>query len=137
MSRFSYYRPMNADVLDLVGPLTDLFPQSNGRTSSTTSQQNTLLQRQTQAATQTPSPPLPPSAAAAAAAAAGGLVLNLNPWTNNNMRTTTYQAIGPFSAARQGRTPDRPGLPAAAAAPTAPADPAVLLRLQQQRAAEQ
>jgi hypothetical protein len=48
-----YYRPMYADVLDLVGPLTDLFPQSNGRTSSTTSQQNILLQRQTTAASQT------------------------------------------------------------------------------------
>ena len=27
MCRFSYYKPMHANVLDLHGPLTDLFPQ--------------------------------------------------------------------------------------------------------------
>ena len=47
------YQSQNSDVLDLIGPLTDLFPQQNGRTASASSQQNPLLQRQTQAATLT------------------------------------------------------------------------------------
>jgi len=47
------YQTQNSDVLDLLGPLTDLFPQENGRTSSASTQQNALLQRQQQAATQT------------------------------------------------------------------------------------
>jgi type II secretory pathway component GspD/PulD (secretin)/Mg-chelatase subunit ChlD len=46
------FQPINADALDLVGSLTDLFPQANGRASSTSSQQNALLQRQTAAAPQ-------------------------------------------------------------------------------------
>jgi type II secretory pathway component GspD/PulD (secretin) len=48
-----YYKPMNADVLDMVNPLTDLFPPPTGRSTSTTSQQNMLLQRQTTAASTT------------------------------------------------------------------------------------
>jgi type II secretory pathway component GspD/PulD (secretin) len=42
-----YFRPKHADVLDLVGPLTDLFPQANGRSSSSSTQQNALQQRMT------------------------------------------------------------------------------------------
>ena len=46
------YRPMNANVLDLIGPLTDLFPQANGRSTSTSTQQNALAQRMQTAAQQ-------------------------------------------------------------------------------------
>ena len=46
------FQPINADVLDLVGPLTDLFPQANGRTTGTASQQNALAQRMQTAAQQ-------------------------------------------------------------------------------------
>jgi general secretion pathway protein D len=46
------YTAQYSDVLDLLGPLTDLFPQQNGRTSSASSQQNPLLQRVQTAATQ-------------------------------------------------------------------------------------
>ncbi|MGO9199429.1 MAG: secretin N-terminal domain-containing protein, partial [Limisphaerales bacterium] len=43
---------INADVLDLVGPLTELFPQATGRSTSTASQQNALAQRMQTAAQQ-------------------------------------------------------------------------------------
>ena len=46
------YQPSNADILDRMEALTDLFPQQNGRTSSSSSQQNPLLQRVQQNATQ-------------------------------------------------------------------------------------
>ena len=46
------FRPQNADVLDLIGPLTDLFPQANGRSTSTSTQQNALAQRMQTAAQQ-------------------------------------------------------------------------------------
>ena len=46
------YRPRNANVLDLIGPLTDLFPQTTGRSTSTSTQMNALAQRMQQAAQQ-------------------------------------------------------------------------------------
>ena len=46
------YKTQNADVLDLIGSLTDLFQPADGRTSSasTSTQQNALQQRMQQAA---------------------------------------------------------------------------------------
>jgi len=52
-NRIVAYQAQNSDDVDLIGPLTDLFPQANGRTStSASSQQNALLQRVQTAATQ-------------------------------------------------------------------------------------
>ena len=45
------YKPAHANVLDLVGPMTDLF-QQNGRSTSTSTQLNALQQRMQQAAQQ-------------------------------------------------------------------------------------
>ena len=45
------YTVQNADVLQMITPLLDLFPQQNGRTSSTSNQQDPLYQRQTSSAT--------------------------------------------------------------------------------------
>jgi hypothetical protein len=39
------WKPLNGDVLDLAGPLQDLFQSSTGRSSSSSTQNNALQQR--------------------------------------------------------------------------------------------